>query len=137
MAFGRKKVQQQPGGEVEMTPMIDVVFQLLIYFVVTIKPVDVSAHLDVFRPSGRPPPSDKPPPPKMLRIQIFKGALVLNDRSVDLPRLTQVLIKLGKLSSTQTVMIMCARDSRHEDLIDVLDRCSKAGLTNLSVVSMN
>ena len=34
-----------------MTPMIDVVFQLLIYFIVTIKPIDVVTNLDVFRPA--------------------------------------------------------------------------------------
>ena len=48
-----------------MTPMIDVVFQLLIYFVVTIKPVDVSAHLDVFRPAADSPPKESATPPKI------------------------------------------------------------------------
>ena len=42
---------EMPPAELPMTPMIDVVFQLLIYFIVTIQPVDVLANLDVFRPS--------------------------------------------------------------------------------------
>ena len=51
--------------------------------------------------------------------------------------LGDILSRLGELSATQTVLILCARDSEHEKLIQVLDRCSQAGLTNLSVGSMN
>jgi len=136
MAYRRKK-QPVESSEIGMTAMIDVVFQLLVYFIVTMKPVDVAAHLDVFRPSATTPPEEVKQPPRMIRIQIFKGALVMNDRSVDIARLGDVLRKLGAISETQTVMIMCARDSEHDKLIQVLDRCSKARLTNLSVVSMN
>ena len=67
-----------------MTPMIDVVFQLLIYFIVTIKPIDISAHLDVFRPSAHSPPPESLVPPKMIQIKIFSGALLMNERSVDM-----------------------------------------------------
>ena len=50
MARARKR-PDSPAAELEMTPMIDVVFQLLIYFIVTIKPIDVVTNLDVFRPA--------------------------------------------------------------------------------------
>ena len=138
MAGKRAKRSSDIGGEIEMTPMIDVVFQLLVYFIVTIKPVDVAAHLDVFRPAaGSPPPEETAQPPKMIRVQIFPGALVINDRSVSMRGLTGILEKLAAIKKDQTVMIMCARDSRHEDLIEVLDRCAQFGLTNLSVSSIN
>lgn len=124
-------------GELDMTSMIDVVFQLLVYFVVTIKPIDVSAHLDIFSPSASKPPENVTEPPKMIRIEIFPNAIVMNGRAVKLPELTTVLQKLGSFSSTQTVMIMCSAGSKHDQLINVLDRCTRAGLTNLSVVSMD
>jgi biopolymer transport protein ExbD len=132
----RKRVSQG-GGDIEMTPMIDVVFQLLVYFIVTIKPVDVSAHLDVFRPAADSKPKEVTTPPKMIQIQIYQGALLMNGRSVDMDGLSRILEKLGAISTTQTVMIMCSRDSDHDSLVQVLDRCSKTGLTNLSVASMN
>jgi biopolymer transport protein ExbD len=124
-------------NELDMTSMIDVVFQLLVYFVVTIKPIDVSAHLDVFRPSADRPTQDIQEPPKMIRIEIFSNAFVMNGRAVSVPELTGILRKLGEFSSTQTVMIMCSSGSKHDQLITVLDRCTRAGLTNLSVVSMD
>ena len=136
MAGKRKRRRRDNApSEIQMTPMIDVVFQLLIYFIVTIKPVDVAAHLDVFRPSSDTAPSTSEPP-KMLRIQILpEGVLLINDRDVSLAALTSVLEKLAAYSKTQTVMIMCSLDSEHRYLIDILDRCSQVGLSNLSVVS--
>ena len=137
-----QKKRKRRGGDateatVEMTPMIDVVFQLLIYFVVTITPVDVAARLDVFRPAAGAPPAEDVTPPRMIQIAIYRDEIRVNGQPMSVPRLTQVLQQLGSLSATQTVMIMCARDSDHEKLITVLDRCSRAGLTNLSVSSMN
>jgi len=132
----RRRNADQGGGEIEMTPMIDVVFQLLVYFVVTIQPVDVAAHLDVFRPSASAPPKEQKEPPKMLRVQIYPaGVLLINDKSVTIDALATYLGKLAAFSKTQTVMIMCSRDSDHKDLIAVLDRCARVGLNNLSVLS--
>ena len=137
MSFRRKKKQEAVTVDVPMTPMIDIVFQLLIYFIITIKPVDVAAHLDVFRPSADAAPKENSTPPRTIRIQIFKGALLINDRSLDMSSLVKILGKLGAISKTQTVVISCARDSKHDKLIDVLNVCSSAGLSNLSITSMN
>ena len=48
-----KKSRRKPGGNValEMTPMIDVVFQLLIFFIVTLKQEDIMANLEALRPA--------------------------------------------------------------------------------------
>lgn len=120
-----------------MTPMIDVVFQLLIYFLVTIKPIDVIAHLDVFRPSPEAKQEKPEQPPKMIRIAIFPDGFTINDRAVPLSELDRLLGKLAAIDTTQTILIMCTADSPHKGLIQVLDLCAKTGLVNLSVVSMN
>jgi biopolymer transport protein ExbD len=134
----KRRLRDQDSGEIEMTPMIDVVFQLLVYFVVTIKPVDVAAHLDVFRPSAGAPPKESTEMPKMIQIQIYAaGVLLMNGNAVSINGLERILGKLASYSKTQTVVIMCALDSDHKDLVEVLDRCAKVGLKNLSVVSIN
>jgi len=137
MAAPKRKRREAVTCDIQMTPMIDVVFQLLIYFIVTIKPIDVAAHLDVFKPAAGQPPREGEEPPRMIQIQIFPGALIMNDRSVTLETMSEILERLATLSKTQTVVIQCARDSKHEMLVNVLDRCAKVGLSNLSVVSMN
>ncbi len=136
MGWRKDKSGDMEGAEIEMTPMIDVVFQLLIYFVVTIQPVDISAHLDVFRPAAGAPPPEIEEPPRMIRIEIHRQALVINGRSVDMPSLQHILGRLAEASQSQTVVISAARDSRHEQLVDVLNHCARVGMHNLSVTTM-
>lgn len=124
-------------GTVEMTAMIDVVFQLLVYFIVTIQPVDVVAHLDVFRPSPEAKSEQLQTPPKMIRIQIYPDGFSINDRPVNLGELDGLLTKLSAIDTKQTIMIMATALSRHEGLVQVLDLCAKNNLSNLSVISMN
>jgi biopolymer transport protein ExbD len=136
MARKRKK-QELPSADLPMTPMIDVVFQLLIYFLVTIHPVDVFANLDVFRPSPEATQEKPEQPPKMIRVTIFPDGFSINDKPVDLPELDRLMTKLASIDKTQTILIMCTAMSPHEKLIQVLDLCAKNALVNLSVVSMN
>ena len=132
-----KKRSEMPAADLPMTPMIDVVFQLLIYFLTTIHPLDVMANLDVFRPSPEAQKEKPDTPPKMIRITVFADTYLINDRPVDGPELDRLLSKLASIDKTQTILIMCTSLSPHERLITVLDLCAKSGLVNLSVVSTN
>lgn len=121
-----------------MTPMIDVVFQLIIFFVVTVKPIDILAHLDVFRPAPDQ-PKQKQEDIEMLDIQVFRGApdrVLLQGQVVTFDRLEKHLTKLAKYDLNQTIVIKCTEDSLHEKLVRVLDTCVKVGLTKLSVFTL-
>ena len=120
-----------------MTAMIDVVFQLLIFFLVTQKPQDTLANLDVFRPSPEKKQEQLQTPPKMIRVQIFPDGFTINDRPVGPKELDNLLQKLAGIDTKQTIMIMASAQSKHADLVRVLDLCAKSGLVNLSVVSTN
>ena len=135
MARKRKK-PDSPAVELPMTPMIDVVFQLLIYFLVTIQPKDVIAHLDVFRPSPEKRQEQTDKPPKMIRVRIYPDVFTINDKPVDKKEMDRLLSKLASIDTSQTILIECTTASPHEKLIQVLDLCAKSGLTNLSVISM-
>jgi len=136
MARKRKGISND-GMELNMTAMIDVVFQLLIYFIVTIQPVDTIAHLDVFRPSPEKKQEQLQTPPKMIRIQIYPDEYMINDRKVGLREMETLLARLASIDTKQTIMIMAAAYSKHDSLITVLDLCAKNGLQNLSVISTN
>jgi biopolymer transport protein ExbD len=138
MAGKRKRgPKTSDSGDLNMTAMIDVVFQLLIYFIVTVKPVDVVAHLDVFRPSPEKKQETLQTPPKMIRIQIYPDGYSINDRVVDLGEMENLISRLAGIDKKQTIMIMATALSKHDSLIRVLDLCAKHGLQNLSVVSTN
>ncbi len=134
MARNRVKPEAE-NPEIPMTPMIDVVFQLLIYFIVTMKPVDVVAHLDVFRPSAEASKEQNEAPPKLIKILVLPDGFTINERPVNLRELERLLDKLGALDPNQTILITCGSLSPHRGLVRVLDLCSKSGLKNLSVLS--
>jgi len=135
MARKRRKPAEL-ASELPLTPMIDVVFQLLIYFIVTIKPIDIFAHLEVSRPS----PEDKRERveiPNLLRINIFKEGYTFNDRPVSTTELERLLSRAAALQKDQHLLIMASTSSEHSQLIAVLDLCAKYELTKLSVISTN
>lgn len=135
MAKKRRKSPALPEGELEMTPMIDVVFQLLIYFIVTIKPVDVVTNLDVFRPAPDKNAPKDTPPPNLLRLGIYQDGYTLNDQPVSLDQMDVALGKLAGIDAGQTIMITVSAVSEHGALVKALDLCAKNGLKSLSVVS--
>ena len=126
--------------EVSMTPMIDVVFQLLIYFLVTFSTPDVLAHLDVSRPATDPSQPEQRTPPKMIRINVyaeggFENGYSLNGRALSRTELNSILTRLAGFSKNQTVLITCAGGSEHAKLVGILDLCAQNELSKISVMS--
>ena len=115
--------------------MIDVVFQLLIFFLVTLKQEDILSQLNVSRPAPdtRPPPET---PEDLLTITVYKDGYVLNGRRRSLPSLQSQLRRLAKYSTKISVVVKCTADSPHSLLIQLLDACAGANLKNISVFSM-
>ena len=134
MARQRKRPEAEEPA-LSMTPMIDVVFQLLIYFIVTIKPIDVVTNLDVFRPAPDKSAPKDTPPPNLVRLGVYKDGYTVNEVAATLPVLDQALARLAALDANQTIMITVSAFSEHGQLIKALDLCAKNGLKSLSIVS--
>ncbi|MGE4490786.1 MAG: ExbD/TolR family protein [Kiritimatiellales bacterium] len=136
----RRRQREEAAIEVSMTPMIDVVFQLLIYFLVTFSTPDVLAHLDISRPAPDKTQTEQRTPPKMIRVNVYaeggrENGYSLNGRTVSFRELASILNRLAGFSRNQTVLITCAGGSEHAKLIGVLDICAESGLSKISVVS--
>jgi biopolymer transport protein ExbD len=121
-------------GELNLTAMIDVAFQLLSFFLVTAHPVDVLTNLDVFRPMAEK-QTQEVSPAAVIRVTVFPDGFTINDRAVDSRQLNALLGKMAELDKSQTVLIQCLNESPHSRLVELLDVCVKLGLSNLSVVS--
>jgi biopolymer transport protein ExbD len=135
----RRPRKQGQAAELEMTPMIDVVFQLLIFFLVTLKVEDILSHLDIFRPAPDPNAIPEEQVEDLLTITVYDEGYVLNGRKVKLAGaggIEGTLMKLGTFSKNVSVVIKCTGNSVHASLVRLLDVCAKAGLRNLSVFSM-
>jgi biopolymer transport protein ExbD len=118
--------------QLEMTPMIDVVFQLLIFFIVTIKQDDIFSMLSASAPTGL--PSDYII--TAVNIEINKTGFIIRGTPVSLTHLEKRLASLAEYDRNFSVVLRCTSDSPHKYLVQTLDICHKLDLTNLSIFSM-
>ena len=115
--------------------MIDVVFQLLIFFVVTLKQEDILAKLMASRPA--PDPNAKPDEqPELIDITVHKHGFIFKQRPVSLEGLDRQIERYSRLSKNATVIIRCTSDSKQRYLVQAMDICSKYKMKNLSIFSM-
>ena len=134
----KKRRSHMNAGELNLTAMIDVAFQLLSFFIMTMKPTDVLAQLDVSRPAPDKRAIQQSKPINVLWITILAdGSFILNDHPIKKENLDQQLTQLGALDKTQTVIVACTPKSSHGKMVEILDLCAKAGLESLSVVSID
>jgi len=133
MARKRRK-NDWVAGELNLTAMIDVAFQLLNFFIIAAKPIDVYTKLSILRPMADK-TATKATAVKLLTVMVLPKTYIINEREMDFKELEVILEKLAALDKDQTVLIQCLAQSPHKQLIGLLDLCAKLGLTNLSVVS--
>jgi len=139
---GTKDRRKGEAPQLEMTPMIDVVFQLLIFFIVTLKQQDIISELGVSRPQ----PDMRPPPEKqideLLDVMVYNHkrlggeGFVLKGQQVSLRDIERHFRRLAGYSTKPSVIIKCTGDSPHANLVKLLDVCHKTGLTKISVFSL-
>lgn len=125
-----------------MTPMIDVVFELIIFFVVTIKQEDLFSKLNVNRPA---PASSKSEDSNDITVNIEigkawrnnpNGVILYNKTEVNRSALDKNLSEIASTSKKTPIIIKCAPDSPHKALVDVLDICYKHELYSVSVFTL-
>jgi len=134
MAYKRKQNRGET-PKLDMTPMIDVVFQLLIFFVVTLKQEDILSKLSAARPA---PDKDADPTkqPDPTTIIVCPQGFLFNGMPLRIDVLDSKLERVARTSKTAMVLIKCTGDSPHKFLIQALDSCNKHGLLNLSILSI-
>jgi len=135
MAHVKKRKREGDKVALEMTPMIDVVFQLLIFFIVTLKQEDILANLEALRP--QPDASQQEESPKEpITILIGRQGLLFEGRLVTETQLQSNLRRIARLDPNSMIIVKCTGDSPHGLLVRALDICNSVGLRRLSVFSM-
>ena len=136
-----RKPQENP--QLDMTPMIDVVFELIIFFVVTIKQEDLFTKLNCNRPAPSTGPSKEEDSPNVT-IEIGRrydgspqGVILYNKREVKRTELDAALRDIARTPTKTPVIVKCTGDSPHKALVDVLDICYHNKLFSVSVFSLD
>jgi len=125
-------------GGVNMTPMIDVVFQLIIFFVCTAEmerlAIDENIRL-AMSPSG---PAVEQKDPREIIVEVdAKGRISIarNYMSENFLK-NQLRISVKRFGQTTPVLIRASGKARHEDIRKVMDACAYAGLWKVSFAAI-
>ncbi len=129
----RKRVQNKD-GEMPLSAMIDVVFLLLIYFIVTQVPILEETLLEAELPNG--PSVAVPGTPFVIDVFEEKGDFYrVEGTPLRKKALFAYLKTIGRNDPDLTIVINCGSNAEHEKRIHLLDACADAKLTKLNIVN--
>ncbi|MEL7451062.1 MAG: biopolymer transporter ExbD [Pseudomonadota bacterium] len=124
--------QQEEESEINITPMLDVVFIMLIFFIVTASFVKESG-IDVNRPDA--PTATVQEKANILIAINEQGEIWMDRRKVD-PRAVRANIERMHAENPQgTVVIQADKESKTDVLMHVMDSSRAAGVYEVSIAS--
>jgi biopolymer transport protein ExbD len=129
--------------EMQMGPMIDMTFLLLVFFMVTAKPTQPESDIKMTLP-GSMSQDEAVDLPDEQRIRIeASGQVMLNDMTIDspasseLPELVRILTRLKRAADLNKSRAMVTLDPNdavlHQRIVDVLGACARAGITGITI----
>ena len=126
--------QLPPDEPLNMTPMIDVVFNLLIFFMLSASFITEERELELSVPTVK---SSAPmaSAPRDLVINIERsGDVVVDGQKFDAAGLEAFLEKARSNYPDQTVSIRGDQDARHQWFAEVLAICKRAKIRSIDVI---
>lgn len=121
-------------NELNITPLLDLVFVLLVIFIITTPQLvnELELNLPTAKTKQKPPG----PPPKLNYIRVrSSGEVTLNDRSYELADLKPVLMQMHAEDPKVNVVIRGERDVDYQKVINVLDLLQQVDITNVGLAT--
>ncbi len=120
-------------SEINVTPLLDLAFVLLIIFIITTPLMEKSTGIVL--PSSKA-ADDAVNPALVQTVSLSKdGVVALNSQPVSLDQLTSLLSEKHSAQPEIAVVVRSHRELPVQKLVDVLDAIRKAGLTKVGVVT--
>jgi biopolymer transport protein ExbD len=129
-----RRTYQKPeeDSEIDITPMLDIVFIMLIFFIVTASFVKETG-IDVNRPDAV--TAEKKERANILVAITGDGQIWIDKRQVDPRALRANIERLHAENPQGSVVIQADRDSRNHLLVTVMDAARQAGVENVSIAA--
>lgn len=126
--------QETAAESVNLTPLIDMVFILLIFFLVTASFTKESG-IDVDRPTAQ--TAVREEQGSMIIGVSEKGEVWIDNQKVDIRTVRSLVEHLHAQNPEGTVIILADQGARTGTTIEVLDQVRLAGVTNVSIAAAN
>jgi biopolymer transport protein ExbD len=128
----RRRLQEQDETEVNLTPMLDVVFIMLIFFIVTASFVK-EAGIDVSRPDAA--TAERKERGNILVAISESGQIWIDKRHVDIRAVRANIERLAAENPQGSVVIQADEDSKNGILVQVMDAARLAGVEQVSIAA--
>jgi biopolymer transport protein ExbD len=129
--MARARVRKDDAA-VDMTPMLDVVFIMLIFFIVTASFVK-EAGVDVSRPNAQ--TAEQQSRGNILIAIRPNGEIWIDRRPVDVRALRANVERLRAENPEGTVVILADKESQTGLLVEVMDQVRLAGVSNVAIAA--
>lgn len=129
------KIHSKKQPRIEMLPLIDIVFLLLIFFIYAMLSMSVHHGLDLNLPSSGQVETTKESPLSLSITSSDKSiSLAINDTSVTLENLAdQLRIEKDLKPGDEQILIFAGKEISYQQLFLVLDEVKKSGLHKISL----
>ena len=130
--------KQYPDAKLDMTPMIDVVFQLIIFFVVTAAMQDKAMETNVLMAMAPNGPVETVKDPRTVTVDVVAdGTIQIMKSRISEGQLLTILNNARKTAGQSTpVVIRGDLTAKHEAVRRVMDICGKAGLWKIRFAAL-
>ena len=129
----RKFKKNREESEINITPMLDIVFIMLIFFIVTTSFVK-EISIDVNRPTKSPIKEQKKSEVVSVRISA-EGQIFVKDRLITLDGVRANIESNLALKPQATVVVVSDREADAGFLVKVIDQSRLAGARNVSLAA--
>jgi biopolymer transport protein ExbD/biopolymer transport protein TolR len=130
MSFLRKPSEEP---RIDLTPMVDVVFLLLIFFMISTTFVE-SPGISIKLPEASSQAIDREP--KEIKIYLSReGDVFYQDRQITLADYKTLLSKHRADSDNTTILLLADQESRHGKVVTLMDLARDAGFVKLAIAT--
>lgn len=129
----RHALRQKAGSEINMTPMIDIVFILLIFFLVTTSFVKETG-VDVNRPSAQ--TSERQERGNILIAITVNGEIWIENHLVDIRAVRANVERMLADNPEAAAIVTADKESTTGLLVEVVDQARLAGISNVSIAAI-
>jgi biopolymer transport protein ExbD len=128
--MARRHRREEEDAAIDMTPMLDIVFIMLIFFIVTTSFVK-EAGIEVLKPEAS--QAESKPKANIFIAVTSNGDIWMDKRQVDIDLVQSNIEKMLAEQQTDTVIIQADEEAKHGKVVKVMDQVKAAGIDKIVV----
>lgn len=124
--------RQPEAASMQLAPMIDIVFLLLIFFIVTWQFTKSETELSVSVPNAKEGAEPERQKGEIVINILADNSIKVEGKTMELSELHETLAAIAKQFENQPVRIRGDGAVEYQRIVEVIDTCSTAGIWNIS-----